>query len=510
MRHIELQLRPGQNWREQLSRILQVDHEQILNARLLRRSLDARSRRGVRVQVQIGYQLSGDPDLPPQGPEHTHTWQWLTRRSANHQRRPTCIVGAGPAGLFCALSLALAGTPVQIIERGDPVEQRQQAVRRFWETGELDPESNVQFGEGGAGTFSDGKLTTRVKSPDRDYVLQCLLRCSAPEHILWDAKPHIGTDRLHAVLIAMRHWLRELGVRIDFRTRLDDIQARPGGGLHLNTTAGTLEADRLVLAIGNSARELFATLGARLQAQPKPFALGMRIEHERAMIDRTQFGADAPLLEAADYRLSADCGGRGIYSFCMCPGGQVINASSQPGMLAVNGMSLEARDGRFSNSAIVLQVGPEDVGSEHFLAGMHYQQTIERRAFELGQAHAPPAMRVQDFIRGQISTRVPPTSVPGGVQPADLRRLLRPELNDALIDALGQFGRRIRHFDRDGVLIGAETRTSSPLRLPRDPATGASIAADNIFPCGEGAGYAGGIMSAALDGVRVARHILDS
>jgi uncharacterized FAD-dependent dehydrogenase len=422
------------------------------------------------------------------------------------------VAGMGPAGLFAALYLARAGAEVTLVERGRPVEDRVADVRRLRSEGVFDPVSNIQFGEGGAGTFSDGKLTTRVKHPWNRFVLQTLVDFGAAPDILIQAKPHVGTDRLRLVLIRFRQELLRLGVSIRYQTRL--------AGLDFSGTkvrAGVLASgeeipcDSLVLATGHSARDTYAILQqAGVVIESKPFAIGLRVEHPAELIGRIQYGKHhSSRLPPAEYALTWNDpeSGRGVYSFCMCPGGEVVVASSAPGGLVVNGMSGRRRNGPFSNSALVVTVGRKDFGAEDALAGIRFQERWEQAAFVAGGGgyHAP-AQNMLAFIgrgHGPVVSSCRP-----GVREADLREVLPAFVADGLQRALPRFDRRMRGFiTAEATLVGVETRTSAPVRILRGD-DGQAIAHSGLYPAGEGAGYAGGIMSAALDGLRTAEQII--
>ncbi len=421
------------------------------------------------------------------------------------------VVGMGPAGLFAALHLAERGVTVTLIERGRPVEERVRNVERFWAEGILDPASNVQFGEGGAGTFSDGKLTTRLNDPRTFQVLRALVDCGAPERILIEAKPHVGSDRLRRVLIGFRRRLQALGVEIRFNACLGGLDCRNGrvvGGLLADDSR--LPCDSLVLAPGHSARDTYEMLqrsGVLLEA--KPFALGVRVEHPAALINRIQYGLpDHPQLPTADYALAWNDpeSGRGVYSFCMCPGGEVINAASEAGGVVVNGMSLARRDGSFSNSALVVTVRPDDFAGSDPLAGVRFQRRWEQAAFAAGGGdYRAPAQNLMAFL-GRAGGAVRSSCRPP-VREAPLAEVLPDFVTVGLRRALPHFDHKMRGFvTAEATLIGVESRTSAPLRILRDEA-GQSLSHPGLYPAGEGAGYAGGIMSAALDGLRVAENI---
>ncbi len=421
------------------------------------------------------------------------------------------VVGMGPAGLFAALRLAQYGLSVTLVERGRPVEARVKDLRRLWSEGVFDPLSNVQFGEGGAGTFSDGKLTTRVNNPWMRLVLQTLVDFGAPAEILVQAKPHVGSDRLRLVLINFRRHLLALGVDVRFETCLTGLQTE-AGRVHAGVLNNQQEVpcDSLVLAVGHSARDTYGMLEeAGVQMIAKPFAVGVRVEHPAALINQIQYGQpDHPRLPTADYALTHNDpqSGRGIYSFCMCPGGEVVLASSEPGGVVVNGMSYCSRSGERSNSALVVAVRPEDFDGTDPLAGVRFQRRWERAAFEAGgSSYRAPAQNLMEFLgRGQ---GVVASSCRPGVREADLRQVLPDFVCQGLKTALPQFDRRMRGFvTAEATLVGVETRTSAPLRILRGD-TGESLSHARLFPAGEGAGYAGGIMSAALDGLRIAEQI---
>lgn len=446
------------------------------------------------------------------------------------QKHPTVIVGTGPAGLFCGYYLALHGYRPILLERGKDVDARTADVEAFWKGEALNPASNVQFGEGGAGTFSDGKLNTLVKDKDgrNKEVLKTFVQFGAKESILYEAKPHIGTDVLSKVVKNIRQEIIRLGGEVRFESQVTDvlIHDKHVVGVNVNGTE-EIACEQLVLAIGHSARDTFAMLYEKnLPMEAKSFAVGLRVEHPQDMINQSQYGMKMPgRLGAAPYKVTAQTSvGRGVYSFCMCPGGYVVNASSEEGRTAVNGMSYSGRDGANANSAIIVAVTPKDYPSEHPLAGIEFQRKLEERAYQLGKGEIPiqrygayKECVVNDMALEELPSKtqmlyaelnqdgfVPCTK--GRYQWADVSRILPKECNQAFVEGMEAFGRQIEGFNRaDAILLGVESRTSSPVRICRDEQMQSEIR--GIYPCGEGAGYAGGITSAAMDGIRVAETI---
>lgn len=428
------------------------------------------------------------------------------------EKRPV-VVGFGPAGMFAALTLAQAGARPIVLERGKCVEQRKQDVQAFWQNSHLNPQSNVQFGEGGAGTFSDGKLTTGTKSPFSQHILQTMVRFGAPEEILWMHKPHIGTDRLETMVKHLRQEVLALGGEMLFESQLTGLKIEKGHvqGISFVQQGQTreLETDCVILAIGHSARDTFAMLlKSGVLMEKKPFSVGVRIEHLQKNIDFAQFGRRVPQIGAADYKLVTRLkDGTGVYTFCMCPGGQVVAAASEQGGLVTNGMSHYARDGQNANSAVLVGVNPEgDV-----FAGVRFQQIVEQKAFALGGGNwKAPAQLTGDFLNqipSQELGEVQPTYRPG-VTLCSLDECLPQEIAEGLRAGIRGMGKQLKGFDAyDSVLTGVETRSSSPVRILRNEQL-QSISCQGLYPCGEGAGYAGGIMSAAADGMKVANTIL--
>ena len=429
------------------------------------------------------------------------------------------VVGAGPAGLFAALVLAKCGARPILLERGRRVEQRQQDVARFWCGGPLDTESNVQFGEGGAGAFSDGKLNTGTRDVRHRYIMEELVSCGAPADILTDALPHVGTDKLHIALQALRRQLLEAGADIRFGARLDGLTVQDGVLTAVTVRQGdtlyTLPARQVVLAPGHSARDTFELLyAAGLAMEQKPFAMGVRIEHRQSAVDAARYRklAGHPSLPPATYKLSCHLpNGRSAFSFCVCPGGEVVAAASEAGRVVTNGMSEYARDGENINGALLVNVTPADFPDSHPLSGVRLQRQLEDAAYALGGGdYRAPCQRVEDFLAGRPSTgcgAVRPSYRPA-VAYTDLHRCLPPFLSETLALALPELGKKLRGYDDpDALLTGVETRSSSPVRLVRDDRYEANIR--GVYPCGEGAGYAGGILSAAADGMRCAEKLLE-
>ena len=492
---------------------------QVKNAHIYRSSLDARRGRITRV-LSVLLDLQDDeletavvahcakPDIrlkkPVQLPTATGT-QPLTHRPI--------VVGFGPGGLFAAYVLAKNGYRPLVIERGQPIENRDKAVETFASGGAFDPNSNIQFGEGGAGAYSDGKLTSRINDPLSEYVLKTFVEHGAPEEILFKAKPHIGTDILKQVVHRMREEIICMGGEVRFGCTLTGIVQRDGVLQAAIVDGQEIACERLILAIGHSARDTFEQLHTQgVYFEPKSFSVGARIEHLQSDIDRGLFGklAGHPALPPAEYTLSHRDNGRACYSFCMCPGGQVVAAQSEPNTIVTNGMSYHARDGKNANSAIVVSVDPTDFPTTDALGGIAFQRQIEHSAFRKTGSYAAPCQRVGDFLDGRQTKQfgiVQPT-YPIGVQCGTLEGVLPHFVIRQMQDGLRVFGRKIRGFDaQDALLTGPETRTSSPVRITRLE-NRHSRQISGLIPCGEGAGYAGGIMSAAVDGIGCAQEIL--
>ena len=511
---------------------LRVTPRELVKYVVARRAHDARDKTNIQLVYSVDVNVKDEPgviarfrkDRNVQQTPNT-SYRFVAKAPAGAMR--PVVIGAGPCGLFAGLILAQMGFRPIILDRGKVVRERTKDTWGLWRRSVLDPESNVQFGEGGAGTFSDGKLYSRIKDPrhlDRK-VLTEFVRAGAPPEILTEAHPHIGTFRLVTMVESMRATIEGLGGEYRFGTRVEgfDIETGASGqrrmrGLHLSATGGSgasyLEAERVVLAIGHSARDTFAVLReAGVHVEAKPFSIGVRIEHPQSWIDRSRFGADAgnPILGAAEYHISHHCrNGRTVYSFCMCPGGTVVAATSEEGRVATNGMSQYSRNERNANSGFVVAIDPATDYPGDPLAGIAFQRQWESRAYVAGgSSYRAPAQRVGDFLAGRASTSlgsVVPSYRPG-VTPTDLAQCLPEFAVEAMREAIPVFGLQIAGYDHpDVVMTGVETRTSSPVRFTRGEDM-QSLNTAGLFPAGEGAGYAGGILSAAVDGIKVAEAL---
>jgi uncharacterized protein len=507
-----LTLNPGEDESSALRALvalkLGVRESEITALSLVRKGVDARKKGRIKLVYTVEFALRDESKLVAEG-ELTRVEPKLNQQFPRlSPAAGIVIVGMGPAGLFAALRLAEYGLRATLLERGRNVDERARDVARFWRDGTLLGESNVQFGEGGAGTFSDGKLTTRVKDPNCSWVLQKLAEFGAPPEIRYAAKPHIGTDRLRTVVRAIRERLLEAGFEVRFQSRLSGIRMQKGrlSSVLVNDDA-ELACDTLVLAPGHSARDTYAMLHeAGVALEQKPFAVGLRVEHPQALIDAIQYGENAhPSLPPAEYAqaYNNEKTGRSAYSFCMCPGGVVVAAASEAGGVVVNGMSGYRRNSPNANSALVATVGPADFASDSPLAGIEFQRLLERRAFEAGGgAYLAPAQSLLAFL-GKGKGRVHSSYRPGVTQ-SELAPLLPEAVVATLREGILCFERRMRGFlSAEATLTGVETRTSAPLRIVRGSDL-QSVSHAGLYPTGEGAGYAGGIMSAALDGIRVA------
>lgn len=531
----QIKCRPGHT-EEQLRRkaedTLGVKESELLFMEVIRQSIDARKKPDIFYIYTVDVQVKNEDKVCKRckSKQVSRIEPVKYCFSASGKEKPVhrpVIIGTGPAGLFCGYFLAKHGYRPILLERGQAVEQRMESVERFWQEGVLQPGSNVQFGEGGAGTFSDGKLNTLVKDKDgrNRAVLETFVEFGAKESIVYEAKPHIGTDVLCDVVRRMREEIIRLGGEVRFESQVTELTIENGKmtGVVINNRE-SLPCEQVVLAIGHSARDTFEMLYRKqIPMEAKAFAVGLRVEHPQTMINESQYGMkEAGALGAAPYKVTAQTSvGRGVYSFCMCPGGYVVNASSETGRLAVNGMSYSGRNGSNANSAIIVAVTPEDFGSEHPLAGIAFQRELEERAFRLAEGKIPvqrygvfrhcveQGIEEADLKPEErlvtIQEELKPANK-GLWQYADVSRILPRECNQAFVEGMQQFGRIIPGFDReDALLSGVESRTSSPVRIHRGTNLQSEI--EGLYPCGEGAGYAGGITSAAMDGIRVAEAI---
>ncbi len=501
---------------------LGITAEELIGYSIARRGHDARKPEAILFVYTLDVEVKNEPGILKRQKKDRHLsltpdtrYHFVAQAPANLASRPV-VIGTGPAGLFAGLILAQMGFRPIILERGKAVRERAKDTFGLWREGKLDPESNVQFGEGGAGTFSDGKLHTQIKDPlhHGKKVLAEFVKAGAPPEILYVSKPHIGTFRLVAMVEKMRATIESLGGEIRFQSRVDDLEIDNGQVRGVVLTSGErIRADHVVLAVGHSARDTFQMLYDRgVYIEAKPFSIGFRIEHPQSLIDTCRFGKNAgnPLLGAADYKLVHHCSnGRSVYSFCMCPGGQVVAAASEPGRVVTNGMSQYSRSERNANSGLVVDITPDDFPGDP-LAGIAFQRHWEERAYELGgQNYQAPGQLVGDFLAGKPSTEfgsVQPSYTPG-VHLGDLSTALPDYAIAAIREAIPAFEKQIKGFSmRDAVLTGVETRTSSPVRIKRNDDY-QSLNTRGLYPAGEGAGYAGGILSAAVDGIKVAEAV---
>ncbi|MBR5514304.1 MAG: FAD-dependent oxidoreductase [Ruminococcus sp.] len=500
-------------------RQLKIPEKSLISVKLSRKSVDARRKNDVHFIVSVDIVAKGEQKLLKQLKNAAPIEEFTYEIPQVTVEKSPVVVGFGPAGMFAALVLAMAGAKPIVLERGQDVDSRVKSVKNFQSGGMLNPESNVQFGEGGAGTFSDGKLTTGIKDKRIQTILKWLVEFGAPEEIAYLAKPHIGTDKLRDTVKNLRKRVIELGGDVRFEAKFDGYTTDNGCITSVSYTdsegSHTIETDNVILATGHSARDVFEMLHDKnVDMSQKNFAVGMRIEHLRSCIDKAMYGdfAGHPALKAADYKLAIHLpDGRALYTFCMCPGGEVVAASSEEGRLAVNGMSYFARDSVNSNSALLVNVTPEDFGSDHPLAGMYFQREIEEKAFIAGGTdYSAPVILVGDFLEDRLSVEF------GRVQPSYRPKVKFTMPQDYLPDficrsikaGIVEMGRKIKGFDdKDAVLTGVESRSSSPVRINRGENL-ESLSVGGLFPCGEGAGYAGGIVSAAVDGMKCAEAVL--
>ncbi|WP_411169566.1 NAD(P)/FAD-dependent oxidoreductase [Clostridium sp. MB05] len=507
---------------KKVAKKLKISIDEIQNFKIVKESLDARKKNDIKYIYCVEVEHKNeeklvnklrDKDVKLEEPHYDADIVFGGKELKN---RPV-VVGFGPAGIFAALLLAEKGYKPLVIERGEDVDKRTETVDKFWKTGELNTESNVQFGEGGAGAFSDGKLTTRIKDRRCDYVLRGLVRAGAPEDITYVGKPHVGTDILKGVVKNIRERIKELGGEVLFSSKLEEIKSEAGELKSIIVNGKEIECENLILAIGHSSRDTYEMLHKTgVFMEPKAFAVGVRIEHPQELINKSQYGDmhEHPKLKAAEYRLTyqSEKLKRAVYSFCMCPGGVVVAAASENERLVSNGMSYHARDLANANSALVVTVGPDDFEGDSPLRGMEFQRHYESLTFKVGGGkYKAPVQLVGDFMEDRVSTKLGKVipSYTAGYVFKDLRECLPDYVIEALKEGIADFDKKIKGYgDFDSVLTGIETRTSAPVRITRDEKL-QSISIKGLFPAGEGAGFAGGIISAAVDGLKVAEKIME-
>ncbi|MDE6253844.1 MAG: FAD-dependent oxidoreductase [Lachnospiraceae bacterium] len=512
----QIKLNPGHSEKElkdEIIKTLRIDEKQLISYEIAKKSIDARKGQikfCYAVNVKIQDEKNKTRKINNKNIMSINPVKYVPSITGNIKEELSPIVtGSGPAGLFCTYMLALYGYKPVLIERGEDVDTRTKTVERFWKTGILKTSSNVQFGEGGAGTFSDGKLNTLVKDKfgRNRFVLETFVKFGAPEEILYINKPHIGTDILSKVVKNMRNEIIKLGGSVRFNTCLTDITISGDRLTEIEVNGSEkLPCSTLVLALGHSSRDTFNMLYQKgLDMESKSFAVGVRVQHPQEMINLSQYKIkNSPYLPAADYKVAANLdSGRGVYSFCMCPGGYVVNASSEPNMLAINGMSYSNRNGNNANSAIIVTVSPKDFNGEGPLSGVEYQRRLESMAYNIAGGNVPVQI-LKDFKAGHQTVEfgdIEP-AIKGKYQKADLRKILPDYISESIIQGMDIFAEKIQGFNRDDtILAGIESRTSSPVRILRDETYQSNV--KGIYPCGEGAGYAGGITSAAMDGIKV-------
>ena len=512
VRQVKVSINKLDNLSYEVANKLHINKNDILDLNIIKESIDSRHKPDIYFVYEVDVNLKNESNIKFNNDifiSPKEEYSFTPKGDINLNHRPI-IVGAGPAGLFTAYQLATYGYKPIIIERGNKVEDRIKDVENFLKTGVLNTESNVQFGEGGAGTFSDGKLNTMVKDKEHrsKKVLETFVKFGAPASILYSFKPHIGTDLLINVIANMRNEIIKLDGEFRYNSKLEDIVIENNKIAKVKVNDEYIDTDVLVLALGHSARDTFYMLNNYLHMEPKPFALGVRIEHKQSMIDKSQYGMVSNILGPASYKLAHTCkNGRGVYTFCMCPGGYVINSSSEKGMLAINGMSNHARDTENANSALIVTVTPNDFGTNP-LDGIEYQRKLEKKAYDLNNGKIPVQL-YKDFKLNQKSTsfgNVKPI-FKGDYELSNINEILPKYITESLIEGIEEFNKKIKGFSNDDAILAAiESRTSSPVRIVRDENY---ISIEGVYPCGEGAGYAGGITSAAIDGIKISEAIMN-
>ncbi len=499
-----------------IAKLLNVTSKEILDVKIIKKSIDARDKKQIFFVYNLDIALKNEEDILRKKQSATiykspSEIYIPPKQGTQKLKNDIIIVGSGPAGLFAAYMLSEQGYHPLIIERGQKIEDRVKDVNKFWQDNILNPESNVQFGEGGAGTFSDGKLNTLVK--DKRFigkkVFEIFVACGAPKEIMYEQKPHIGTDILRKVIVNMRNKIIQMGGKFLYNTKLTNLVIKNNQLTKIEVNHKKLiECENLILAIGHSARDTFKMLDAnKLKMEAKPFAVGIRIIHNQNLINESQYGQFASLLPPASYKLTYTTKeNRGVYTFCMCPGGYVVNASSQKGMIAINGMSNYQRESQKANSAIIVTITPQDFGTKP-LDGLKFQQSLEQKAYELGNG-AIPLLTYQEFKNQKLNAQnIVINEIKGLYHKADITQIFPTYIVNSLYEGIENFGKKIKGFNNDDVILAAvESRTSSPVRILRNTDYEANI--NGIYPCGEGAGYAGGITTSAIDGVKVAEALI--
>ncbi len=487
---------------------LKISEKNISDIAILRRSIDARKRNQLKYNFTITAKIDAKLKLSSELQIYSKPAKQIQKSIMLANTHPF-IIGAGPAGLFAALSLVKKGFQPYIFDRGETIVQRAKKVEKFWKSGILDENSNVQFGEGGAGTFSDGKLTSRTRDYYTNQIIEYLIEFGADEEIRYDALPHLGTDGLRDIVTNIRNFLIEKGCKFFWNSKLENIKISKNKITEITINNENYAPEILILAIGNSARDTFMMLNDRIEMENKPFAVGFRIEHSQEFINNAFYGnkVNFSLTGPATYRFTAKYKDKGIYSFCMCPGGYIVAGSSENNSVVLNGMSYKSRNNSYANSAIVTTMNSTDFGSDP-LSGMKFQQLIEKKCFKFSKPYFAPSQKVTDFIKNNFSPAQNQTSYQPGIYPHDLNDIYSSQITDSLKFGLSKFEKRIPGFCSNGLFLAPETRTSSPIRILREEESFRSKGIINLFPVGEGSGYAGGIISSAVDGLKCCQQFI--